>query len=50
MNEKNKDMFKLMREELKDIEVGLFLYNIESYKEKLEQIIKDIEIQKYIAT
>lgn len=33
-----------LREELKNIEVGLFLYNIESYKEKLEQIVKDIEI------
>ena len=35
-----------LREELKNIEVGLFLYNIESYKEKLEQIIKDIEIME----
>ena len=35
-----------LREELKDIEVGLFLYNIESYKEKLEQIVKDIEIME----
>jgi len=30
-----------LREELKNIEVGLFLYNIDNYKEKLEQIVKD---------
>lgn len=35
-----------LREELKSIEVGLFLYNIETYKEKLEQIVKDIEIME----
>lgn len=35
-----------LREELKNIEVGLFLYNIEAYKEKLEQIVKDIEIME----
>ncbi len=33
-----------LREQLKNIEVGLFLYNIDTYKEKLEQVIKDIEI------
>lgn len=33
-----------LREELKGIEVGLFIYNIATYKEKLEQIIKDEEI------
>ena len=33
-----------LREELKNIEVGLFLYNIDLYKEKLEQIVKDEEI------
>ena len=33
-----------LREELKNIEVGLFLYNIDNYKEKLEQIIKDEDI------
>ncbi|MCI9177862.1 MAG: chromosome segregation protein SMC [Clostridia bacterium] len=33
-----------MREELKGIEVGLFIYNIATYKEKLEQILKDEEI------
>ena len=30
-----------LREELKSIEVGLFLYNIQNYKEKLEQVISD---------
>lgn len=30
-----------LREELKSIEVGLFLHNIETYKEKIEQITKD---------
>ena len=33
-----------LREELKQIEVGLFLYNIESYKVKLEELLKDEEI------
>ena len=33
-----------LREELKGIEIGLFLFNIESYKEKLEQITNDEEI------
>ncbi len=33
-----------LREELKNIEVGLFLYNIDNYKEKLKQIVKDEEI------
>ena len=33
-----------LREELKGIEVGLFLYNIATYKEKLEQVLKDEEI------
>ena len=32
------------REELKNIEVGLFLYNISDYKEKLEKIVQDIQI------
>ncbi len=36
--------FLALREELKSIEVGLFVYNINSYKEKLEQIVKDLEI------
>ena len=33
-----------LREELKSIEVGLFLHNIESYKEKLEQVVSDEDI------
>ena len=33
-----------LREELKGVEIGLFLYNIDTYKTKLEQIIKDEEI------
>jgi len=33
-----------LRDELKSIEIGLFLYNIDNYKEKLEEIIKDIDI------
>ena len=33
-----------LREELKSIEVGLFIYNIETYKVKLQEIEKDIEI------
>ncbi len=35
-----------LREELKGIEVGLFLYNIETYKAKLEEISKDEEIMQ----
>ena len=35
-----------LREELKNIEVGLFVYNINTYKEKLEQIIEDLQILK----
>src|SRR5574344_299684 len=42
-SEKAKQFLDL-REELKNIEVGLFLYNIESYRERLEQILKDEEI------
>lgn len=33
-----------LREELKNIEIGLFLYNIEKYKSNLEEIIKDEEV------
>lgn len=33
-----------LREELKSIEIGLFIYNIEKYKQQLEEIIKDEEI------
>ncbi len=42
-SEKAKQYLNL-REKLKNIEVGLFVYNINTYKEKLEQIIKDEEI------
>ncbi len=35
-----------LREELKNIEVGLFIYNIEKYKASLEEIVKDEEIYK----
>ena len=35
-----------LREELKNIEIGLFIYNIEKYKENLEQIIEDEEVYK----
>ena len=35
-----------LREELKDIEVGLFIHNINSYKEKLQKIIEDEDIFK----
>ena len=33
-----------LREELNSIEVGLFIYNINTYKEKLEQLVKDEDI------
>ena len=33
-----------LREELKSIEIGLFLYNIDIYKEKIAEILKDTEI------
>lgn len=33
-----------LREELKEIEIGLFLFNIDTYKEKLEQIKVDEDI------
>ena len=42
-SEKAKQFLDL-REELKNIEVGLFLYNIDNYKEKLDQIVKDEDI------
>lgn len=38
--------FLNLREELKSIEIGLFLYNIEKYKQELEQITEDEEIMK----
>jgi len=33
-----------IREELKSIEIGLFIYNIEKYKKDLEDIVKDEEV------
>lgn len=33
-----------LREELKNIEVGLFLYNIENYKKQTEEILENIDI------
>ena len=33
-----------LREELKNIEIGLFIHNIEKYKSNLEEIIKDEEV------
>ena len=44
--ESNDERAALLREELKNIEVGLFVYNINTYKEKLEQIIEDLQILK----
>ena len=41
--EKAKEFLNL-REELKGIEVGLFIYNIATYKEKLEKILEDEKI------
>lgn len=38
--------FLNLREELKNIEIGLFLYNIEKYKEELQKIAEDEEIMK----
>ena len=35
-----------LKEELKNIEVGLFIYNIEKYKSSLEELTKDEEIMK----
>jgi len=42
-SEKAKDYLNL-REELKSIEIGLFLNNIDSYKEKIEKITEDADI------
>lgn len=44
-SEKAKSFLDL-REELKSIEIGLFLYNIDSYKEKIENILQDIDVFK----
>ncbi len=38
--------FLSLKEDLKNIEVGLFLENIEQYKKKLEQILQDNEIMQ----
>ena len=35
-----------LKEELKSIEIGLFIYNIEKYKQTLNQVIEDEEILK----
>lgn len=35
-----------LREELKSIEIGLFVYNIEKYKQNLQDVVKDIEIME----
>ena len=35
-----------LREELKNIEVGLFVYNIEKFKENLQQIVQDIDVMQ----
>ena len=35
-----------LKEELKSIEIGLFIYNIEKYKETLKQVVEDEEILK----
>jgi chromosome segregation protein len=35
-----------LKSELKDIEVGLFLYNVEKYKEDLSKVQEDIEIMQ----
>ncbi len=36
--------FLALREELKSIEIGLFLYNIDISKEKISEIVKDVDI------
>ena len=35
-----------LKEELKNIEIGLFIYNIDKYKQTLKQVIEDEEILK----
>ena len=35
-----------LRDELKNIEIGLFVYNIEKYKQDLEKVVQDIEIMQ----
>ena len=36
--------FLSLRDELKNIEIGLFVYNITTYKERLEQIVADLKV------
>ena len=36
--------FLNLKEELKSIEIGLFLYNIDTYKQKLNQIVNDEDV------
>ena len=36
--------FLSLKEELKNIEIGLFVYNIDNYKVKIEEITKDLDI------
>ena len=43
LSEKAKCFLEL-HEELKDIEIGLFIYNIDSFKTKLTQIVGDLDI------
>ena len=35
-----------LREELKSIEIGLFVYNIEKYKKDLEELVQSIEVMQ----
>lgn len=35
-----------LREELKNIEIGLFVYNIEKYKKELEELVQSIEVMQ----
>ena len=42
-SEKAKNFLNL-RDELKNIEIGLFLYNIDEYKKKIEDLEKDLDV------
>ena len=35
-----------LREELKSIEIGLFVYNIEKYKKDLEELVQSIDVMQ----
>ena len=35
-----------LREELKSIEIGLFVYNIEKYRQDLEKVVQDIDVMQ----